>query len=136
MAALPDPDARPGAEVVIYDGQCRICTGQARNLARLDWTGKLCYLSLHDLRVKARYPDLSFDDLMRQMYVVDRRGGRHGGARAVRYLSRVLPALWPIAVFLHIPGSLPLWQWLYGQVAKRRYRFGETCDEGTCRLHE
>ena len=33
---LPSPADRPEAEVVIYDGHCRICTGQIRRLARWD----------------------------------------------------------------------------------------------------
>ena len=34
--------------------------------------------------------------------------------------------------------TLPLWRWLYRQVAKRRYKFGKTaeCDGGTCHLHQ
>jgi hypothetical protein len=31
---------------------------------------------------------------------------------------------------------MPLWQWLYRQVADRRYRFNrDDCDGGTCHLH-
>ena len=133
----PAPADRPEGDVVIYDGHCRICTGQIRRLARWDWRRRLAFLSLHDAEVARRYPDLSHDDLMRQMYVVDRRGRRHGGAAAVRYLSRVLPPLWPLAPLLHLPGSLPLWNWCYRQVAERRYRFGRTgdCADGSCRVH-
>lgn len=134
---LPDADERPGADVVIYDGHCRICTGQIERLARWDWGHHLAYVSLHDARVADRYPDLSHDALMKEMYVVDQRGTRHAGASAIRYLSRRLPALRWLAPILHVPGSLPLWTWLYQQVAKRRYRFGrvEACDSGTCQLH-
>jgi predicted DCC family thiol-disulfide oxidoreductase YuxK len=133
---LPDPDQRPNADVVIYDGQCRICTGQIRTLARLDLTRQLSFLSLHDRRARDRYPDLSFTELMKQMYVVDRRMLRHGGALAVRHLSRRMPALWPLAPLLHLPGTLPFWRWLYREIAQRRYRLGQTqCTEGTCHLH-
>ena len=65
---------------------------------------------------------------------------RLGGAAALRYLSRKLPKLWVLAPFLHIPGSLPIWQWGYRQVAKRRYKIagkqsGQCDDGGTCELH-
>jgi len=136
-AALPGPDQRPLADVVIYDGHCRICIAQISFLERWFAAGRLAYLSLHDSRVAARYPDLSHDAMMREMYVVDRRDRRHGGAAAIRYLSRRLPRLWWLAPLLHLPGSMPLWSWLYRQVAKRRYQFGrlESCDDGSCRLH-
>jgi predicted DCC family thiol-disulfide oxidoreductase YuxK len=134
---LVDPDKRPAADVVIYDGHCRFCTGQVSRLARWDRAGRLAYLSLHDPRVAERYPDLTRDQLMEQLYVINSRGERFGGAAAFRYLSRHLPALWVLAPCLHIPYSLPVWQWCYRQVAKRRYRLGRTstCDEGTCDVH-
>lgn len=133
---LPTPADRPQADVVIYDGQCRFCTGQVARLDRWDRAGRFAYLSLHDPEVARRYPDLDHDDLMRNMVVVEPSGRRHRGAEAVRYFTRVLPRLWWAAPVLHLPGTLPLWQWLYGKVAKTRYRWGriESCDNGTCRL--
>ncbi len=137
QSPLPGPTDRPRADVVIFDGQCRICTGQIRRLSRWDWGGRLAYLSLHDAEVARRWPDLTHGALMEEMYIIDRRGGRHPGALAVRYLSGRLPTLWWLAPLLHLPGTLGLWQWLYRQIAQRRYRFGrvEACDDGSCRLH-
>lgn len=134
---LPTPAERPGADVVIYDGNCRICTAQIRKLDWWDCQDKLAYLSLHDPEVQKRYPDLTHDMLMAQMYVVDRLGNRHGGAAAIRYLSRRLRRLWWLAPLLHIPGTLPLWQWIYRQVAQRRYQFGkvEDCGSDACSIH-
>jgi predicted DCC family thiol-disulfide oxidoreductase YuxK len=137
VAPLPSPADRPQAEVVIYDGHCRICTGQIRRLARWDRGGRLAYLSLHDPLVAQRYPDLTYEALMRDMYLIDSQGRRHRGAAAARYMTRRLPRLWWLAPLLHVPGTLPVWQWLYRQVANRRYRFGhvESCDDGSCKLH-
>jgi predicted DCC family thiol-disulfide oxidoreductase YuxK len=134
---LPRPQERPLADVVIYDGHCRMCTAQVRAIERLFSGGRLAYLSLHDAEVARRYPDLVHDALMREMYIVDRQGRRHAGAAAVRYLSRRLPRLWWLAPVLHLPGTMPLWSWLYRQVANSRYRFGrvEACDDGSCRIH-
>jgi predicted DCC family thiol-disulfide oxidoreductase YuxK len=121
---------------VIYDGHCNMCTSQIERLARWDSRGSLAFLSLHDPEVYERYPDLTHDGLMQNMVVVDRRGRRHVGAAALRQLAREIPRLWWLAPPLYLPGSLPLWQWLYSQVAKRRYRFNRhTCDGGTCELH-
>ena len=135
--SLPLPHERENADVVIYDGHCRLCLAQVRNLFRWDAGKRLAFLSLHDEEVSRRYPDLSHEALMQDMYVVDRRGRRHRGAAAVRYLSRRLPWLYPLAPLLHIPGSLPIWQWCYRQVVRLRYRFGrvDSCQDGSCRLH-
>ena len=135
---LPTPEERPQADVVIYDGDCRICTAQMHWLTWWDCRGHLAYLSLHAPVVAERYPDLSHEMLMERMVIVESHGRRHGGAAALRRLSLRLRRLWWMAPLLYIPGSLPLWEFLYQQVARRRYRFGkvEPCDEGTCKLHE
>ncbi len=136
---LIDPDRRPGADVVIFDGQCRFCQKQVMRLHWFDSRNQLSYLSLHDPRVAERYPDLSHDQLMDQMYVVSQDGRRFGGARAIRYLSRRLPRLWWLAPLMHIPFTIPLWQWLYHKVAVRRYKlsqaFSDDCDQGGCKVH-
>jgi len=136
---LPTPADRPDADVVIFDGKCVFCTGQVRNLLKLDGKGRLAFMSLHDPEVERQFPELTYDQMMKQMYVVDSAGNHHGGARAVRYLSRRLPKLWILAPLTHIPFTLPIQQWVYDQVAKRRYKIanrdGMECDDGACAIH-
>ena len=127
--------ARPDRDTVLYDGQCRFCRGQIAILRRFDPTGRLRFVSLHDPVVAEEFPELAPEDLSREMHVVDTAGRSRAGAEAVRYLSRRLPLLWPLAVPLHVPGSLPIWRWLYGVVARNRYRIAGRCDDGTCRVH-
>ena len=133
---LPDPDAFSDADVVIYDGHCNFCRSQINTLHRFDCCGhRLAYLSLHDPRTSRRYPDLTHEMLMEQMYVIDRQGQRHEGSNAVRYLTRRLPTLWIAAPLLHLPGSASLWRWMYQQVAKRRYKLaGKSCDGDSCSI--
>ena len=137
VATLPSSADRPDADVVIYDGHCKICTAQIKKLTWWDCQGKLAYLSLHDPEVARRYPDLTHEQLMRDMYLVDRAGNRYRGAAAIRYMTLRLRRLWWLAPLLHIPFSLPFWQWLYRQIADRRYRFGtvEDCTDDACALH-
>ena len=135
---LPTPTDRPNADVVIYDGQCKFCQANVAIFARLDRGQRLAFISLHDPEVYERWPDLSHDDLMREMVIVDRQGHKHVGAGSIRYLSRRVPLMWPLALPLHIPFSMPLWRWLYRQVAQRRYLIGGKrieCDEDGCKMH-
>ena len=120
---LPDPDARPRADVVIYDDSCHLCRDSAKLLNRLDWRGRLAFLPLHDPRVAKRYADLSPEELEKHVYVIDTQGNPHKGSAAVRYLARRLVALWMLAPVLHIPGSMPVWRWLYSQISRRRHIF-------------
>lgn len=134
---LPALAERPNADVVIYDGQCNFCRGQVARLNRWDRTGRLAFVSLHDPIVTQRYPDLSYEQMMEQMYLIDQNDRRHAGAAAFRYLSRKMPRLWLLAPLMHLPFSLPLWQWCYKQVAKRRYKLAgkQDCDGDACAVH-
>jgi len=124
----------PDRDTVLYDGRCRFCRGQMAILRRLDLTGRLSLVSLHDPSVARDFPEIPPEHLMQEMFLVDRQGRAHGGVQAWRVLSRRLPLLWPAALLLHVPGSLPLWNGLYRLIARNRYRFAGTCEEGTCRL--
>jgi predicted DCC family thiol-disulfide oxidoreductase YuxK len=134
----PERNSPPpaGKSVVLYDGQCNFCLGQIANLRRIDIFKSLDFISLHDPQVTASYPDLTFEQLMREMWVVAPSQKRYSGAYALRYLTRILPLLWPLAPAMHFPGLMPLWSWLYREVAKRRYRIaGRDCTQGTCSIH-
>ncbi len=127
--------ARPAHDTVIYDGDCRFCRSQIALLRRLDATRRLAFVSLHDPAVARDFPEIPREQLLARMYVVDRAGRARGGAAAVRSLTRRLPLLWPLALPLHVPGSLPLWEAAYAMVARNRYRIAGRCDDGSCRIH-
>ena len=124
-------------DVVLYDGQCNFCRSQINILRRLDGRNRLKFISLHDPEVAINYPNLTVEQLMEQMWIVTPDGKQYGGAYAVRYLTRRLPILWPVAPLLHMPLTMPIWCFLYRLVAKYRYKIaGRDCDEGgTCSLH-
>ncbi len=134
---LPRPGDRPESAVVIFDGQCQFCRAQVQRLARWDSRAHLAFVSLHDPWVAEHYPDLTHEQLMDEMYVIPSTGERYHGAGAFRYLTRQLPRLWLLAPLLHIPFSLPLWQWGYRWVAKQRYRWGKIadCENDACAVH-
>ena len=139
---VPHPEDYPNRDLVIFDRNCKFCCKQVLKLKAWDTGNRLAFVSLHDSYVADHVSWLTQDQMMKQMYVIDAtRGvdGTYGGAAAVKYLSRKLPWLWWIAPVLHIPFSMPLWQWLYLQVAKRRYQLGQNsgdaCENGSCSIH-
>ena len=140
---LPCPDERPLADVVLYDGDCRICRSQVERLSWWDPDGRLAYLSLHDSEVARRWPGMAperplFQRLMREMCIVENRGLEqpevfHWGPAAIRHLTSRLRRLWWAAPLLYFPGSMLLWKPLYRLIARNRYRLSgaTTCKEGT-----
>lgn len=137
VTGLADPQERPNADVVIWDGKCNFCRQQVERLNRFDFAGRLAYLSLHDPRVRQQWPEFTKAQLMKQMWVMTPRDEQFGGADAIRYLSRKVIGLWWLMPLLYIPFTMPIWRWMYSKVADRRYIIsGEACDDGTCKLHQ
>jgi predicted DCC family thiol-disulfide oxidoreductase YuxK len=123
-------------DTVIFDGECQFCSSSIEILRKLNFRDRLRFVSLHDASIANDFPDLTFEQMMKEMWVASDDGRRFGGADALRYLSRRLPSLYPLAPFFHLPGTMPFWRFLYKFVAKNRYRIaGKKCSEGTCRLH-
>ena len=119
--AIKELGNRPIADMVIYDGACRLCQETIGWLERLDKRGRLTYLPFQDPRIADFYPDLSQRELEKHVHVIDNHGERHKGAGAVRYLARRIPALWGLVPLVYLPGSMPVWRWLYNQIARRRH---------------
>jgi len=121
---------------VLYDGACAFCRAKCEQLRRWDRREQLSFLAIDDTQVAIRYPRLSITALRQEMHVVDGAGHVFRGAAAVRMLCRTLPRLWWLVPLLYIPGSLPVWQWLYRQVALRRYRLATSATspvlDGSC----
>ncbi len=129
-------EAQTVQDVVLYDSECNFCCSSIELLRRFDGRQRLRFLSLHDPTVPIAYPDLTYDKLIKEMWVIAYDETRYSGADAMRYLSRRLPMLFPLAPLLHIPFSMPLWRWMYRVIARNRYRIaGRKCSNGACRIH-
>jgi predicted DCC family thiol-disulfide oxidoreductase YuxK len=136
-ATLPSPAERPDADVVVYDGNCGICTSQVKRLPFWDSRKSLAYMSLHDPEVQRRWPDATPERLQQEMLIVDSQSRRHWGPEAIRYLTRRLRRLWWAAPFAYFPGSMLLWRPLYRWIARNRYRLsGQSCDDAACQVHQ
>lgn len=116
-------------DIVIYDGRCSFCRFQISLLRTLDICKKLKFISLYDDIVSEQFPMLSREDLLKQMYVVSSTQFIYGGAEAIRYLSRRLILLWPMAILLHIPYSMFFWDKIYRFIARNRYLIAGKCSD-------
>ena len=119
-APLPCPADRPGADVVIFDGGCDLCSAQARRLVWWDCQHRLAYLSMHDPEVERRWPDLPRERLEREMCIIDNKGRRYWGPEAIGYLTLRLRRLWWAAPLLNFPGAMWVWRPIYRWVARNQ----------------
>ncbi len=111
--------------VMLYDGDCPMCTFQMRLIERLDWLDKVDMIAIQDERAEQIAPTVTRADLLEAIHCVTPTGELHRGARAFRFLGFRIPLLVPIGVILWIPGVIQLAEVVYRFVAKRRLFFSK-----------
>lgn len=116
---------------VLYDGACRFCVKSVGLLRKLDWFGRLRYADMRQVTIDL--PSIPADEMLDQMHVLPGNAAPRHGFDAIRWLAWRLPALWPIAPLLCIPGVPQFGQRLYLWIARNRFRFGP-CRHGICQL--
>ena len=123
---------------LLYDGSCRFCTAGSERLARLCAPGAVVRVSNKDEAGVARLPAAAREGvggIGGALQLVSPDGEVASGAEAV---ARALGTrwVWRVVVWVYwVPGLRRVWDWMYGRVARRRYRImGKTdgCDTGAC----
>jgi predicted DCC family thiol-disulfide oxidoreductase YuxK len=124
--------------MVLYDGSCRLCTSQAKNLSKLS-KGKVVPKALQtELK---HFPNLSQAEALKEMKLIDEHGRVYGGAEAiVKLINYGQPILGKLLYPFYIPGIRQLANMSYAWVAKNRYKlFGkmpdDACEDGACSIH-
>lgn len=133
--AINSRDWHLGSPVILYDGECSLCTAQATNLEAF---------SNYQVRARALQsietsdPRLTKEELVREIKLVMPDGQVFGGAEAIVQLAvQGRPLMWRIFSLYYLPGIRFMGDWLYAWVARNRYRlFGRqeynACDTGSC----
>jgi len=110
----------PDTNVVIYDGDCPLCTFQMKLLTWMDWLNITTLLPIADPKVQALAPQLKREDLMAAIHCLDKKGNIHRGARCIRFVSLRMPLLIPLALVLWIPGVIWIAEKIYEWVSNNR----------------
>ena len=121
---------------IYYDGHCRICRDQRDRFARLDaGRGLLRQLDLNDPDFDPSTLGTTRDKLAQALHASTPDGRLLSGMDAVRAAYRALgkgrllaPTGWPLL--------RPIFDALYRQLARHRYRIAGKCEDGACKLHE
>jgi predicted DCC family thiol-disulfide oxidoreductase YuxK len=131
----------PGRYVVLYDGLCKFCTAGAKKLIALAQAGAVELVNFQEPGVLERFPGVSYEACMRQMYLVRPDGRVYGGFEAAVQAVATRPVLGLLAYAYYLPGLRLAFDLLYAHIATNRYRIlgkavaaGE-CEGGTCALH-
>jgi len=111
---------------VLYDGECRLCTGMARRFHHLLAGRHLELLPLQTPWVKARL-HLPEDKLLAEMRLLRPDGKYFGGADAVLEIGRYFWWAWPLRMIGCIPVMKNLLRAVYRRAARNRNCTGGAC---------
>ncbi len=107
--------------LVLYDDECPLCTFQMKVLTWLDWLNVAALVPLSSERAREVAPQLDRETLLAAMHVVTTDGRIYRGARCIRFLSLRMPLLFPLALFLWVPGVIWIAEQVYQLVANNRH---------------
>jgi len=108
--------------VLIFDGQCGMCTRVRNGLLRLNRTGRLRTEPMQKPGVSERV-GVTKERLLESNWWLDSSGAVFAGAKAMNAaVSTALGTRLPLQVYL-LPGVGPVQEMVYRWVAAHRYRF-------------
>lgn len=121
---------RSGSIQVLYDGSCPFCRRTVSLLDCLDLFERLEFINFRQLDLsqynRRQSLDLRLGDLEEEMYVVS-QGRAYRGFYGYRVIALALPAFWPLAPWLFLPGITSLGVMVYRYVARNRLKIVK-CD--------
>ncbi|HXN75546.1 MAG TPA: DUF393 domain-containing protein [Gemmatimonadaceae bacterium] len=111
--------------IVIYDGDCKVCSRMIRLLTNWDRNHELEIITSQAPGVHARFPWIPVHAYMESIQVVRMTDGKTWqAAAAMEELLKVLPKGQPISWLFKIPFVRPLADRFYRWFARNRYKLG------------
>ena len=107
--------------IVLYDGDCSLCTFQMRVITWLDWFNAVSLLPIADPRAATLAPQLTREELLEAIHCLTRDGQIHRGARCLRFIGLRMPLAFPFALLLWIPGVIYLAEIGYRWISRNRH---------------
>jgi predicted DCC family thiol-disulfide oxidoreductase YuxK len=87
----------------------------------MDWGNRIALTPLSDPEVAGIAPSLTAEALREAIHCVTPSGRIYRGARAIRFVGMRVPPLWPLALFLWIPGVIFIAEIVYQWISRNRY---------------
>jgi predicted DCC family thiol-disulfide oxidoreductase YuxK len=106
--------------VVLYDGRCGLCQNSRRWAGRLDWLGRVTWVNFRDPQVRAAVPQLTDEQLDKEMWVITGDGRMLPGFEGWRRLLSGFPLTFVPSLLLSVPPIPRLGKRVYRFIAQRR----------------
>lgn len=107
---------------VYYDAQCKICQISADALHNTSSSASFELLDVHTAELP---PGLDRENMLKEIYVAMPDGTMYKNADAILVILSTYWYLRPLVWIGRLPGCIHILRFLYGVVARNRYRFGK-----------
>jgi predicted DCC family thiol-disulfide oxidoreductase YuxK len=129
-----------GKYVVLYDGRCRFCQAQSKNLTALARPGAIELVDFQQPGVLEHFPRVTHEACMQAMHLITPTGRIYRGFEAAVQAVATRPVLGLPAYLYYVPGIRQVCDRFYRWLAAHRYRLlgnkpADACPDGTCALH-
>jgi predicted DCC family thiol-disulfide oxidoreductase YuxK len=125
--------AAPLRPVLLFDGECRFCTAQSKNLLRLAPKDSIEARNFQAPGALDSLPGVTHEACMRAMHLVSTSGRVYEGFEAAAHAVALRPGIGWIAFGYYLPGVHLLCDAGYAIIAANRYRlFGKQVAAGEC----
>lgn len=129
-----DNNAIKPAGWIFFDADCRFCVGGRRRWGRVFERRGFVWLPLQTPGSAERLR-VTQDQLMAEMWVLTASRTPLSGVSAWIELMRRVWWLWPLAVFLGMPGINLIAQGVYRWIARNRYCISGRCEVAPRKTH-
>ncbi|WP_059171472.1 thiol-disulfide oxidoreductase DCC family protein [Bacillus sp. FJAT-27445] len=121
--------------LALYDGNCVLCTKSKAKSQKLDWLGRIKWMSLQEYKKEGLNPAFRALDLRRELHLIQEDGTVYKGFFAIRKLLLQFPLTFIPALLLYLPfaskAGIPIYNW----IARNRIKWmGEKCEDGSCSI--
>jgi predicted DCC family thiol-disulfide oxidoreductase YuxK len=126
MKKIPHASGENKPTIVLFDGECGLCTGWMKRIARADRRGVFTMHPFQSTEARAILRRLGRADTVAETMLAVHGVEALAGSDAFLYVMRRLPFPWKLlGIARFVPKSLR--DLVYGLVARNRYRISGTC---------
>ncbi|WP_185762547.1 thiol-disulfide oxidoreductase DCC family protein [Bacillus methanolicus] len=119
--------------IALYDQTCSLCQETKRISNKLDWLGKVEWISLQEYEKEQSLFVFRNEDLRKELHIITPSKKVYKGFYAVRRLLVLFPATFFFGILIHVPFIERIGNPLYLLVAKNRHKFlRKNCGNGSC----
>ena len=115
--------------LLVYDGECTLCTRFKQTVEKLDSGHRLTYASIHQPEIYEQFTMLSKEECHKVIHLIDESGKVHKGPEVIQYLAHFFPTISKLAWMLETDVGKKALDFFYQKVNDIRNSQINSCEK-------